>query len=323
MSNVSVVGSVYCQLLSLDFESIPTANLPNTVVPVWTVLCVIQSLTAPMVFCINLLIIWSICEDSRLRSSGYNILIAILAFTDLLVGCVVQPTFISLLICLLVDCPVSCHIGMAYIVTTFICCGWSLLTLTIISLERYLAIEHSLSYSSVVTIQRIVWITAVSWVVFPAIAVVLRFQSNSSFIARQLPTFLMISAFCLIIIFCVVKIFRTTRRQRMTIAVQAATIVQMEEIDRVRARRRELKRYFTFGVILSVTAAFYLPSLITKIISFSMGKDFSPDFKYISQFIWASCIYFQSLANPVIVALRLSYVRKRVLQKLCCKKKSH
>lgn len=309
-----------CHLLSLDFDPIPLANLPTTVAPTWIVLCVIHTITAPVIFGVNLLIIWSICEDSCLRNSSYNILISVLATTDLLVGLVVQPTFISLLICLFYDCSLSCQLGTAYIVTAFVCCGWSIVSLTLISLERYLAIEHPLSYPSIVNIPRTISITIFTLVVCPATLVALRFHSNSSFAVRQLPPFLLISTCCLVIIFCVGKVFRTTRRHRMSIAIQAAAVVPMEDVERARLRRRELKRYFTLGIILLATVVLFLPLLVIKVLMLSLEKDFTQDFKYISQFIFASCIYFQSLVNPIVVALRLSYVRKKVFQKLCCKR---
>lgn len=318
MSNQSFVNRTIKCFISLDFEPKPVSNLPQSVPPIWIAVSSINGLTAPMIIAINLLVIWSVLEDERLRSTSYNILLAILAFADISVGLIIQPTAIALNACLLMECQSSCPLIYAYNISSLVGCGCSLATLTVLSVERYLAIEHPFFYSSKVTVPKVLVVTALSWGIMTLTLVGFRLISDSFFEIRQLPIAINVSICCFIILFCVGKVYHTSRRHRVAIADQETALSQ-EEADKSKKMLKELKCYFAFGMVVIATVILYLPSLVTKAIGVSMGQEFTPEFKYIGQYIWGACVYLQSLANPLIISLRLSYIRKGVLKKLFCK----
>lgn len=315
MPNYSAIRSKDDCLFSLDFGPQDVSGSPPTVAPVWIAISIINGLTSPVIFFTNLLVVWTVLENKRLRGTSYNILIAILAFSDLLVGLAIQPVFVSLIVCLLLDCTSICQLTIAFYMLSSIWCGWSLATLAVISVERYLAIEHPLYYTSTVIIQKILIATAVSGTIMILTVLVFRLQLDESYEVRQIPVAINVSICCLIIIFCVGKVYHTVRCQTRAITAQKAAVSQQEQTEKAKTRLKELRRYFTLGIIFFASIVLYLPALLTKIIGASLGKDSTLDFKYISQFIWITCIYLQSLVNPLIVSLRLSHIRRGVLKK--------
>ena len=160
--------------------------------------------------------------------------------------------------------------------------------------------------------------TVTTCTVLSSTLVVTRLLSDISFKVRQMPVAGTLTLCCLIILFCVSKVYATSLRQKASIKALEES-VSKEEKDQAQKRMREFKNYFCFGIVVLSTVILYAPTLVTKVIGVSMGIDVTPEFKFIGQFTWVSCIYLQSLANPIIVTLRLSYIRRGVFKKLCCK----
>jgi len=305
-------------LFSLDFDPYPTnSSSPYTpsVSTIWVVICTINGLTSPVIVAINLLVIWAVLEKEQLRNTSYNILIAILALSDLLVGLAIQPVFISLIVCLLLGCPSICELTIAYYMLSLIWCGWSLATLAVLSAERYLAIEHALYYISNVNVQKSIIATVLSGIIMIVTLIVFRIQTENSYKLRQIPVAINVSICCCIILYCVGKVYGTANRQSRTIARQKDVILQRCELEKKKLLLKDMKRYSTLGMILLASVALYLPSLFAKAIGVTLGRDSTHDFKYISQFIWVTSIYIQSLVNPLIVSLRLSNIKKGVFKK--------
>ena len=82
--------------------------VPDSVRHTQIILSVVNSIASPLTIVINLLIIWTVVKDTNLRKVNYNILLAALAVTDLLVGLLVEPLFSFLVVCEAVGCSTSC-----------------------------------------------------------------------------------------------------------------------------------------------------------------------------------------------------------------------
>ncbi|KAK3737847.1 hypothetical protein QZH41_004787 [Actinostola sp. cb2023] len=182
------------------------------------------------------------------------------------------------------------------------------------SVERYLAIEHPNFYRTNVTTKKTMIATAVIWVSMPTALVTGRFLSNESGIVRKVPALVVLASNVLIILFCAIKVQVTAHRQRRAIAQQVAAVQQEGQQNRL----QEYKRAFTTSMLVLTSVLFYCPLIITVIIEAIKGKDVSDDFKYIARPIYESFIYLQSLVNPLIISLRLSYIRQGVKNKLFC-----
>ena len=121
--------------------------------------------TSPLIILMNTLVITAIKARRRLQTM-YNILLANLAATDLIVGLVSQPVFLSQEIFLLSGATLNeyCDLYGKTIWVLIVPCIASLLKLALLSAERYLAMKYSLRYHSIVTTCRLTVAVVCSWV---------------------------------------------------------------------------------------------------------------------------------------------------------------
>ena len=299
----------YCSIAP-QFHNYNITSLPDSVVPTWIFLSVVNGIAAPLTVIINLLIIWTVLEDESLRSVNYNFLLTLLAVTDLVIGLVVQPFFVCRLVGLVLEYSVPCQLTISYVFLVLICGCLTLCTLMMVSVERYIAIEHPIFYTTNVSTKKIMITTAVIYVSMPTALVTGRILVDDD--AFQVPALVIIASNVLIILFCTIKVQVTAYRQRRAIAQQAAAVQQEEQQNRL----QQYTHAFTVSMLVLATVLFYCPLVITAIIEAIKGKDVTDDFKYISQPIYATFIYLQSLVNPLIMSLRLSYLRQGVKNKL-------
>ena len=86
LSNISILPSeANCRIWKEEYHQ---ENYVSTLAAV-----ILNIVTCPMTVCLNLLVVVAVIRKPRLQTM-YNILLCALAATDLVVGAVVQPSFI-------------------------------------------------------------------------------------------------------------------------------------------------------------------------------------------------------------------------------------
>ncbi|XP_031562125.1 adenosine receptor A3-like [Actinia tenebrosa] len=310
MASISnqTISSFQCPI-TFDFDPTNITHLPASVVPTWIFFVAINTATSTLTVLINLLVIWTVLANKQLRSDRYYLLVAILLLSDILVGIVVQPLLIALGVCIIDQCTYLCELTIAYTVSASLCYGWTAVTMAIVSLERYLYIEHPMYYQTSVTSKKLVIASAASWVLVGIPKPFTRLLMNDSFWNRQLIGILTFGPCFVIILFCVTKINLTARRQIRVIVAQQQTVAEQSKI-------KEYKRTFTLGLIVLASVACMCPIIILKIVKAVKGN-FDDDIKYISHGIYFTFLNFQSIINPIIYSLRLSPIRSGVTKRLC------
>ena len=108
----------------------------------------------------------------------------------------------------------------------------------------------------------------------------------------------------------------TAYRQSRTIALQQASVQQPDEQQQQEQRIKEYKRVFTMTILVVLSILFYTPFLIVTVIEALNGKDVTSDFQYIASPICITFVHLQSLINPIIMSLRLSYIRQAIKNKV-------
>ncbi|XP_028516693.1 histamine H2 receptor [Exaiptasia diaphana] len=291
--------------------------LPDSVRHTWIILSIVNSIASPLTIVINLLIIWTVVKDTNLRNVNYNILLAALAVTDLIVGLVVEPLFSFHLICFVLGCSTSCT-ATPTIIAQISCAGSTLIIFMVSSVERYLAIEHTQFYLEKVTTKKIILATVLACLIIPTATLSARILLNDHGHLQKAPIAVAAGLNVLIILYCSMKVQVTAYRQRRAIAAHAATVqLQQEEQEKQERRLEEHKRAFTMGVLVLASILLYCPYIINAILLANNGGDRS---NFISTPGFAATfIHLQSLLNPIIVSLRLSYIREGVKNKLCCR----
>ena len=110
----------------------------------------------------NALVLAAVWKTPSLRSPSVIFLCG-LATTDLTVGVLLQPLFLSMELMLLPDSS-TYHgaLGYAFIAVSYTVCGASLMTLTT-SVDRLLALRYHMRYTSIVTARRALCAIALNW----------------------------------------------------------------------------------------------------------------------------------------------------------------
>ena len=122
-------------------------------------------LNAPLIFMStigNALVLTAILRTFSLRSAPSIVFLCSLAVSDLLVGLVAQPVYISNA---LINSDSSPALKQATEVMFFLACGVSLFTMTAISVDRFLALRYHMRYSGLVTVKRALFTIAGIWLV--------------------------------------------------------------------------------------------------------------------------------------------------------------
>ncbi|KAJ7337837.1 hypothetical protein OS493_007995, partial [Desmophyllum pertusum] len=127
--------------------------------------CVINILLLITTILGNILVIICSMEDDFSSLSFPLFLLCGLATTDLAVGLVVQPLFLSMELIQLLSKEYQCVLGKAFMTVSYSVCGASLFTVTAISLDRLLAVLYHLRYANMVTAPRVVYVMTLNWFV--------------------------------------------------------------------------------------------------------------------------------------------------------------
>ncbi|XP_020915274.1 histamine H2 receptor [Exaiptasia diaphana] len=306
------------------FLSIPqfdphNMNRPDSVHPTWTFLVAVNGLAAPPTIVVNIFVILVVVRDENLRSASFNVLLTSLAVTDFLVGLLVEPLYCLFLGCLQNNCLLPDCTFTAYVCSFIFCGGSTIVSFTIASVERYLAIEHLNFYLKNITVKKVMITTVIAWVIHSAYLFITSVLLNESHPDQfKVPAAISVGILCMITLYCSSKVQLTAYRQSRIIARQIATVKETnnEQQQEQEQRLQEYKRVFTMTMLVALSFLFYAPLIVTAVIEATKGKDVTNDFQFIAGPICISFVNLQSLINPIIMALRLSYIRQGIKNKL-------
>jgi len=325
-SGESTDRNSYACLLPLEIDhNLNISMLPLSVNPTRIAVAIVNGIAAPPTITLNILVIWTVLEDKKLRSNSYNVLLACMAFTDLLIGLVVQPVFVWSLGCLVANCQTQCLYAFVWLIG-LTCLALTISTLMMASLERYLAIEHPYVYCRSVTRNRAVCATAIACMFTPSFLLLSRLLLRDNLATfKKVAVLFVATVHIIIIVFCTVKVQIAASQQRRKDQALLLTLRANEEgetainTQELKTRLKECKHAFTMNLLVLATFVCFSPIIITAIIEAVKGSEFTDDFKYIAIPISATFINLQSMANPLTVSLRMSAIRKGIKKKLFCR----
>ena len=258
-------------------------------------------LNAPlMVICIlgNALVLAVIIRTPSIRSPSM-IMLCSLAISDLLVGFIAQPLFIAdeLIKENLVLYRASAMIG-------FSACGVSLATITLISIDRFLAVQYHMRYAILVRQSRVISVIFMIWLIA---FVVLGFHIWNKFLHHLLSAVLI--AICLIISsFCYVRIYLTVRHHRLQIQAQQQAVQCRfaEQNTRMMRLKRSALNTFIFYIFM---VACYFPAYVLLMI-FGLGyMEWATEWT-----ITSTVVFMNSSINPILYCWRIRELRVAVVK---------
>ena len=269
---------------------------------------IINILTFPFTAVLNALVMVAVKTKSRLRAHKSNILLALLASTDLTIGVFIQPSFIAVLVMFLLDKPIG-YCVMRVLRTVLVCLvECSLFHLVLISGERYLAMKHPFAYTTIVTDVRLLIASALVWLL-PVILQIPLAVNRTVFLFIGNTLFVLSIAF---IVFCHVTVYHETRRHEQQLAAQQVT---QEAREQFRNNKKALK---LTRIILAVITLCYVPTLVFFLVVTSgyRGK-MSVETVYIFFSFSVLILNLNSLFNPIIYSVRMRQFRVAFVELIC------
>ena len=259
----------------------------------------------------NVSILLSFVFESSLRTTGNYFLLG-LALTDLGVGLVVHPLYISVMLSVYHNSVPHCTILVVYSISVSFLAGVSLLYIAMIGLDRRLAIHLHLRYRQIVTEKRSMIAQGAVWIINGLLCLVwlAGFQVYSTLAA-------VVVALSLIGTFAVyVKIYQVVKRHKAQIRDQMTVQLSEIEVSRLkRLRKSAVNTLYVFFVFLLC----YLPFFVATAIN-NMAKSSNTPAVLAYEFSVTLMLSNSSL-NPLMYCLRLRDFRtavKKIYKRIFC-----
>ena len=257
----------------------------------------------------NSLTLVALHKISSLRPPS-KLLYRCLATTDLLVGLVAQPLYVTYLMSVVHEHWSLCHYARkAAYITGVTLCGVSLLTVAVISVDRLLALLLGLRYKKIVTLKRIYITIASFWVLCLVASLCTIFDQRITDlnVSIVLPLSLLIS------LASYTKIFRTLRHHQAQVQQQPS---QPNALNMARYRKAVHSALW----VQSALVVCYTPFLILFIVV-SYSKTYSSHLG-VAWEMTSVLVYFNSTLNPFLYCWKIIEVRRAmkqtIRQALCC-----
>lgn len=261
---------------------------------------------APFAVVSNFLILFLLRRYPQLRNPS-NILLGCLAFSDLCVGLIVQPSYVIFRLKENEYHFVSCPIRIIYSTSFYVCYGVSFMTLSSISCERYIALKLHLRYKQLVTSRRVYKVVVLIW--FVDIGLTALQWAGVNEIVRAIHMGLW--SFCLLIA-CILqyKVYQIVQHHRRQILQQHR--------HSGGNFHRQTNLTVSLGYIVSVYVFFNIPVLFVTVFH-QVARIHLDNYDVYS---WTETIAFlNSSLNPLICVWKRKIIR-RTLVKLfsnwCC-----
>ena len=283
------------------------------------ILAIINSVSGLAAVIGNLIVLITVIKSPALRQPCYYLL-ASLSAIDLFVGIAVNPLYIIL----------TNFVSWQYrqerllqLESFFVSSSAVIVmhTLSVMSIERYIAVIHPLPYYTVVTVKRSCISIVIVWV--------FGFTLNSFSFAlanEDLPKLWIICwvlaglAPTLVIVFCYRKIFQAARDQSRRIAVEERSVrwafsqdeegaVTNTETARLMEAKKTRKTAWKVAIAVVVVVILAIPASVVNILQIST-TDLCRGRQYTRAWMWVATVSFTSSAmDPWIYAMRIRYFK--------------
>lgn len=251
----------------------------------------------------NVPVVYAIFRTPTLHNPP-NILLCSLAFTDLFVGCMVQPLSIAHTAVLISGKPFSCAMWRAKEILLLLFMYVSMVTLVTISTERWLALHYHLRYQQIVTVRRTLLIISIAW--FSSTTSIIAWPLGLDFRAFTALGLAVITIAAIVLVFMYVRIFLILRRHRSLIENQVKLHPPSVNI------RKHRKSSATMLYVVVLFFIFYSPTFYAMI----NFLDSTPEvFSVEHTVLWEvakTTALINSSANPLMYYWRMREIRRAV-----------
>ena len=274
--------------------------------------CVINAFSSYTTIMLNILTIHAIRKTSALPMILKTLLLS-LAVSDLGVGLLVQPLFITLMVKMLqrnIEGNSFYHTLTSFHIITGLFYFASFFHVVVISVDRFLAIHLHLRYHELVTYKRVVAVVITIWVFSAILSLIdLWIPPKTSSFKIFVVIIFDLCFICTSAVYC--RIYFTVRRH--TNQIQALQMQQAEHNDEMTSAARQRKSAVSIFYVFLVFLVCYLPLHFTFIAIIISGSNAT---------ITSLLLYFHSLVflnsslNPVIYCWKMRHIRHSIMDTL-------
>ena len=269
-------------------------SIPETVV---IINCVLNTPLVLISILDNALVLAAIIRTPSIRSTSM-IMLCSLAVSDLLVGFLAQPIYIAK------ELTRDLSVHNAWMMIGPSLCAVSFLTITAITVDRFLALHYHMRYATLVTKSRVKYTLVIIWLIS-------FLGSGYQFWSLRVQRFLVGVAIviCLVIsTFSYIRIYLIVRRHQLQIHAQQQAVQSSNaenNLNMVRLKRSAMNT-FIFYIVLIIC---YLPLYVILTLHGISGKDWQPEWKFAD-----TVVFMNSSINPFLYCWRLRELRKAVVK---------
>ncbi|XP_032229558.2 histamine H2 receptor [Nematostella vectensis] len=278
-----------------DFDMIGERRVSNFIT------AIINAGSCPVAVLANLFIIIVIARRPSLQNPS-NVLLAGLACSDLLVGLIVQPCYVTFRLMENVAKFVPCGFRVVYSESFWVCYGVSFMTLSAISIERYLALRLHLRYKGIITTRRVLFAIILIWIIDVLLTSLQWIAEGTTHVRR---TQLVLFMVCLLVtLIAHLRMLTIMRRHHKQIQVQLSNASSLHVQSKL-------------AVNVMYIVGFYLilnmPVMVVTLSTYVNGSHFNRNV-----FSWVETIAFcNSSLNPILCCWRNADIRKGVESLVC------
>ena len=237
-----------------------------------------------------------------------NILLGAVSLSDLLVGLILEPIWITLLVKLVQHCFHSSLFAIQLMLTNaFI--GLSFVYMTVISCDRYFAICHPLKYLRYATNKQALKSTGILFLIMFGSSPATMFVANKNFrtgfyilgaIAAAIGFLLIVVSNCIVLLVVI----------KQKSQVMARTNRMYAGDENIANRERERKRTNIVALMVAVFLVCYLPSAVFYHYG-AVDENRQLNSYRLTVFIWIHFLMcLNSFANPLLYCYRLRSIRR-------------
>lgn len=230
---------------------------------------------------------------------NFKLLLLSLTVSDAGVGLLVQPTYVAITVIK------NTHVTTFYYIATNFLCAASVIGVTALAADRFLAIHLHLRYHEFVTYNRVVFVVILIWMFSAVIGLLLLWNKWVGFAFVPI-----ISIVCLVVIaIFYIKIYLVVKYHSEQIAAMQASDGGEINEEMQRNAEKQRKAAVTIFCLYFVLLVCYLPNLILACIGFADEK-FAP-----SHYLFAFndlLVFLNSSLNPLIYCWKMKHIRHAV-----------
>ena len=254
----------------------------------------------------NALVLAAIIRTPSIRSTPHMIMLCSLAVSDFLVGLIAQPIYLA------EQLTKTGSIYLVWKITASTFSVASLIAITAITVDRFLALHYHMRYATLVTESRVKYTLIIIWLSSFLLSCFQFWNTRAQHLSMGL-----VILICLIIsILSYIRIYRIVRRHQIQIHVQQQAVQSSDAENNLNIARLEKSARSTFVFYIALIMC-YLPLYMVLTLSAISQWNFQIEWDFAS-----TLIFLNSSINPFLYCWRVRELRTAVAKtarKMLCK----